>query len=67
MGSYVCKKCGIDRDSPYIIDNCYRTHCRVHNFTSNDGWQTFFCKDCSTDNNKKNCRHTFTFKFCCFK
>ena len=67
MGATVCKKCGIRQDSPYIIDNTYRKHCRDHNFISKNGGETFFCKDCRCSKKEKhNCRHVFKFKLCCF-
>ena len=65
MGSKVCKKCGIREDSPYIIDNNTRRHCRIHNFKKK-GDHTFFCKDCGDIHKNYNCRHRFKFKLCCF-
>lgn len=66
MGAKVCKKCGIREDSPYIINNDYRYHCRMHNFILKNE-ESFFCNDCrcAYDANH-NCRHVFVYRLCCF-
>ena len=67
MGAKVCKKCGIRQDSPYIIDNTYRKHCRVHDFLTKEKGTVFVCTDCGCSTNAKhNCRHVFVYKLCCF-
>ena len=65
MGANVCKKCGMRQDSPYIVNNATRTHCRLHHKCFLDK-ETLICVDCGSKNKKQNCRHTFVFRFCCF-
>ena len=65
MGAKVCRKCGIHNDSPYIVDNINRYHCRYHNNIKN-GPKELICRDCRAPNNRGNCRHVFEFKLCCF-